>query len=875
MNRSDRTRALAAFLLGISAACPWCHADRPISDAAGEAELAGPDDRQQQIVADGRAAMPIVIAADATPAEITAAEELRAHVLQMTGVDLSIRRCNDVREGACISVGVSKATPADLAATARELADQEIMIVPGDHGLAVIGGGAAGTLFATYEFLHRLGVRWYTPSVTEVPRLRDIPLPAEPYRFRPPIVARRIRANNEADRAWTARNRLTSFRGLWEAVGPEYGLNHREGPDTHTFWRMVPRHVLDSHPEWLAEVNGKREQASGHFFGLDLSNAAVRRSLVDRTLEYARANPDVRTLWISQNDGPIYDQSAASRALYDRYGGVPSAAVMLLANELSEALERSGLGGYRVKTLAYDWSLEPPSGLALRDNIEIMVCGTQPGSLAVLERWRKLTDHIDVYQYGQSQNYWFPSPTLYRDLEEMREAHRRGANRFYYQLGWADARGSEMMDIRAWVYARATWDPSREPRELVREFIAGFYGPAAEAVQQAVDWTEPGGPEVSRPVVQENGLVPEYVDVSIARRVNELLAPVYEALPEGDHRRRLETFWLPYLWADFWAGCRDLGGYDGATGTWQVAMSEPELRRAMAGRIQQFMARNGVNAIREHQKINPGQLAIGLFGTPWPARMLVSGSVEAVVVPGIGGQLFQFRDRNIDFNPLKYRYGGQALQYPAFSATQDDFNGRVVRYDLASGSESEVTLVASAGPLHLQKRMDIEDGWLRTTYTVRSSEAVSLSAVPQVMFSLADGDFGLHPTLWTEMADGTWDSRPLGTETDFWWIGGEFPAANTTGRYVLQRQDRAEGVELVTPPTGGFTRIGYWYDKNRTYPDDTYGMLRLFFTLRDRPLQGGETLELGYRMRIVSDVATLVSSAAGREQPSRTDGDAR
>jgi hypothetical protein len=44
--------------------------------------------------------------------------------------------------------------------------------------------------------------------------------------------------------------------------------------------------------------------------------------------------------------------------------------------------------------------------------------------------------------------------------------------------------GSSNGELRSWVWSKLLWDPSLDSQELIRDFIYGYYGPAAEPMQQ-------------------------------------------------------------------------------------------------------------------------------------------------------------------------------------------------------------------------------------------------------------------------------------------------------------------------------------------------------------------------------------------------------
>jgi hypothetical protein len=90
---------------------------------------------------------------------------------------------------------------------------------------------------------------------------------------------------------------------LWTSLPEKYGGGFGQGPNMHTFWRLLSVELLQAHPEWMAVVGEKRELPVGTTWGLNLSNVELRKVLIERTLAWARQNPDKKASGIGQNDG--------------------------------------------------------------------------------------------------------------------------------------------------------------------------------------------------------------------------------------------------------------------------------------------------------------------------------------------------------------------------------------------------------------------------------------------------------------------------------------------------------------------------------------------------------------------------------------------
>jgi len=813
------------------------------------------------LVKGAKANYAIVLALDSTPSEWTAATELCDHIRRMSGAELPIVLEPDCPRQRFIAVGFNGLLPPALQPTAfGKLDDEELIIKPHGDILLLAGGAARGSLYAVYEFLRGLGVRWYAPGFTKIPAMTDIPMPAETVSYNPPIRRRTFSAGIERNAAWMARNQVSTF-AHWSPIGREYGSPYAEGPDMHTVWRLVPKPVIEQHPEWTSEVDGKRTlPVNLNTWDLCYSNPEVREYFIARTIAWARDHPDIDTVWIGQNDSPMHCTCDRCQEFQEAHGGKPSAAIVQLVNELADALAANGMTDRRARTLAYGWGAEPPVGMVLRDNAAVLVCDRSQ-----VAAWRRIASDVGAYLYGSHNDYWAPGPTLYTDAAKITHAWRDGASQINSQIsGFGGTYGSDLVHLRAWLAARVMWDPSSDVQALIDDFCRGYYGPAGEAVLESIRLRHAGFTMDPRPGEKpRNPVVPDFVDPPTVRQINTLLDETYSKLSEEPYRKHLGMAWIPYLWADFWLGYEGPGRYDANSGTWSVPMTDGEIRNRYGVLAKQFMIENGVNALGERKRINPRELAVEKMGIPWPARRLESGGAEAVVVPGVGGLIATLTDTKTGFSPLKACWGGLQLRYPLFSSTEDNVNGaQVLEYELLSSEGGAARMRGTRDDCEVLKTVALADGVLNVSIKVTALKKTQLSVFSAIMLDLLEPALGIHPTVFVEKRDGTWTRREMGTETDFWWIDDDISLAGSTGRLIIASETRPEGVALTVDPEK-LGRLYFWYDnKMDHYPEEAqHGMLRLFLSgskahkphAEPQPAAPGEALELQYSVSLLPD----------------------
>ena len=851
---------------------------RPADDKS-EARL-GKDPKN--VISNNLANYQIVLSETASPAEETAAECLKNTLFQMTGVELTITTEEEYHSGPMLAVGFNSKLPQNLNRNAfGELKKQELIIQSAPNVFLLAGGSPLGTLYAVYEYLYRQGVRWYTPKFTKIPKVAVVPIPRTPYRYSPPIIGRKENAGNNATNAWRSRARLTC-NALWSPLGVEYGLpNEAEGPDMHTFWRLVSKSVLAKHPDWLCMVNGKREKAVGTTWGLCLSNPDVRKYIIKRTIEYAKKHPEKNTIWVGQNDGSDFCTCESCQAFYDAHGGEPSSLILQLVNELSDALAQE-LPGRMVKTLAYSWTRPPPKNMKARDNVIIMFCAqgslvrpiaTDPDRKKLrrcFAEWRKITKHMDVYLYFPHNDYWSPAPINYVGAENIKWCARNGFDHMYIAIsGYANSFGSESVNLRSWVYSRLMWDPSLDTQKLMDDFISGYYGPAAEAVKHSVKLTHENIYDATGKFKRhENGnIVPFYVNPKTVRQVNLLFEKTYKSMPESEYKKHLSFAWIPYLWADFWLGFHETGRYHPASRTWSVPLNDGILRNRYAHLIKRFMSEHHVNALKELRKFNPSLLSIDKMGIPHPVSVLQNDNVKAIIVPSVGGSIHDFRDAKLNFAPLKELFRGLSTEYPLFSTTEEAVDGKqITDYKLLNESKNLVTLIRKNRESTIHKTLSLTDGVLTSDFSVTANVKHVFKVRNCVMFDLAKRVFGYHPTLYIEKNNGTWTKHVVGSETDFHWVEGAIDLSDSTGRIVLQRENKTAGVLLTLHPHE-IKELYFWYSRYEKpkFNLDYCGMLR-FFIKSEKSLNPGESLKLSWSLKILENMSEFLKGEKVEEK---------
>jgi len=448
------------------------------------------------LATDGKSDYVIVLAPSPMPANARAAAEMQKFVKAISGADLPIVNDSQPLSPHAILIGPSKHLDqlGVTLDTAKLGTDGFVLKTLGDR-LVMAGPGPRGSMYGTYEVLERLGVRWFTPKVTRVPKQSNLELPTLDEAQVPAFEYREPYWTEAWNKDWAARNKLI---GHSLPLDDSTGGNIRYGDFVHSFDRLIPPELFGTHPEYFPLIGGKRTNG---YVQRCLTNPDVLNLTIEGVRKVFKENPNAVITTISQNDVDKWCECENCAKLTKQYGA-HSGLYLWFVNEVAEAIEKD-LPDKLIDTLAYQFTETPPTGIVPRANVRIRLCPiancqahpyehcefpATKAMVANLAAWAKITDKLYIWHYTTDfAGYLMPFPDFNEFPADTRLYQRSGVKGIFFQGAYSGGGGGSDAELRSWVMSRILWDPSRDADARVTEWMKGVYGKAWEPMRKWFD----------------------------------------------------------------------------------------------------------------------------------------------------------------------------------------------------------------------------------------------------------------------------------------------------------------------------------------------------------------------------------------------------
>ncbi len=508
--------------LGLLLASYWCAGGDEPAPAGG-----------LLIAADGRSEFRIVVADGASAGTRRGAHELQRFLAEITGATLPIVSDTQAVGPHEIIVGNNAhVAQSGLSIAADRLGPEGYVLKSNDKHLVIAGGEPRGSMYGVYGLLQEhLGCRWFTPTVSRIPKQARLELPALDETRGPALEYRDTFEYECFDPDWSCRNRMN---GSWKLT-KEHGGSVKFGGGLfgHSAYTLLPpEKYFAEHPEYYSLVNGQRLQNWGQ---LCFTNEEVIKLVGDEVLRRIRSDEDGFAYSISQMDCFNYCQCPKCQELAKQEDS-QMAPLLTLVNNVADRVAKE-FPDRVVETLAYQWSRKPPKSLRPRPNVIIRLCSIEccfshpldkcdsPANLAFVEdirNWARLCNRLWIWNYETSfRHYYRPFPNYQVWDQNTRFFVANGVKGIFTEDNYQTPVG-DLDELGAYVRARLLWDPQSDARRATDEFLDGVYGKAAKPIRQYMDM-------LVKKVVDENIHVTifspsdaEYMTEDVLTRADEL-----------------------------------------------------------------------------------------------------------------------------------------------------------------------------------------------------------------------------------------------------------------------------------------------------------------------------------------------------------------
>jgi len=449
------------------------------------------------MVREGRPVCFIVLSEDASPAECYAAKELSFHIKSMTGAVIPSRvmAYGDIPStGRSVLLGQG-----DWMQNPRFSGSLEDMKLLGDQGVVIrsysedepevllIGSKSArGTLYAVYELLRRIGVRWYTHDITGYPEKKTINLGDIDIGDIPCFDIRGITVRNcDVTDEWKARLRLNAGYCFME---DELGCDPLYNPVTVTPGDIVPFSLFEKHPELFPLIEGENTVEAD---ARCLSNPYCAAVAADSIKARLSRDPAITHISI-QCENAAGCQCSKCMSVKKREKS-ESGLILTWANNIAEKVQRQ-YPDVIIELCATGSIERPPEKLKPAENVIIHLYPRDVDQLYTyvesidirtmefmehFHGWQKLTQRIIIsHDCGNKNMPSAPFPDFRQIMDNIDMYHYEFVEGCIFQC--SDLAGMYISNapLRMWLLSELMWDRYQDGNSLVREWMKGVYGNA-------------------------------------------------------------------------------------------------------------------------------------------------------------------------------------------------------------------------------------------------------------------------------------------------------------------------------------------------------------------------------------------------------------
>ena len=384
----------------------------------------------------------------------------------------------------------------DAVFTVRETTTVEpsIVLKNGEHGpegfryrifdkdIEIEAANEQAMVYAVYDWLERVaGCRYYTRTCEYIPFDASLRVCFEEYSCSPVLEYREILYRDFSDVEFAEKHKMT----------PSSKREESWGFWCHSFYTLCPpEQYFQEHPEYFALYEGKR---IGEKSQLCLSNPEVFEIVLANLKKHMAEKPGARYWSVSQNDNDAYCQCEKCRERNQRDGS-PMGSVLDFVNRIGAHFPDKV-----ISTLAYWYTRKAPAMTRPAENVHIMLCNIEAnrglpietdekstGSRKELLDWKEICQNVFLWDYCiQFRNLVSPFPNLRVLGPNIRFFVENHVRSLFSQCNREI--GGEFHELRGYLLAKLMWNPQVDEREVMLDFLKGYYKQAGPLILQYID----------------------------------------------------------------------------------------------------------------------------------------------------------------------------------------------------------------------------------------------------------------------------------------------------------------------------------------------------------------------------------------------------
>jgi len=353
-----------------------------------------------------------------------------------------------------------------------KLSDRNSFIIRSDNkDIYLMAANPKSLRYAVYTLLEQWGFRKFTSEVTYIPELDQVSFPKNTKQLHKPSFEYRALlypdAFDEDFRDWHKLDWHKDDFGIWG----------------HSFDKLLPPiDNFTTNPLLFALYEGKRRSES-----LCMTNDTVVELLAAKMKQIIDKTPDAQFYSVSQNDDVVYCECEQCREINERYGG-PQGSLYYFLNKIAAHFPKT-----KITTLAYLHTYNPPVNFSIAPSIYTLFCPIEldrgkplhenRNFVNTLQHWSTTASHLYIWDYTvQFSNFLSPFPNLHTFSDNYKLFQKNNVKGLFVQ-GYADVPG-DFSELRQYLLAKLLWDTETDVQAVTSDFLRGFYGKAAPAIQQ-------------------------------------------------------------------------------------------------------------------------------------------------------------------------------------------------------------------------------------------------------------------------------------------------------------------------------------------------------------------------------------------------------